>query len=480
LHLTDEQIDQLIFAQDTFAPDELEFVNSHLQTCTRCAELLEETKTLNSRILNGLKNNPGENDIECADRIQNNFVKKNKKLLASNNQSGLEIHNGHVRIYENSNKISLYNIWRFVVNNPAAASGLVLIAGLAIAFVFVTFKNYTKDTNPVTMDVKGFMLETFNQNGELLWKKNIDGVFRARIDSLTNWRYGHRRSLNLTDIDGDGKNELLLTGSSQFPGRFKSDSLYCFNYDGTLRWVTSPEDQKFNYAPKWKRTTWDVMEFFTIKTTHGPQIYIIAHVQSYGGTVISTLDPKSGKVTSSLYHSNYYASQIHFDMDGDGNDEIILGGTSSYDDAFVMILNSKPLKGVLPDFFSTGHKVKGNALYYILLPTSTLGKLLSTNPNHQVESLYRLDNNGFMALNNDINLEDEKRRPVIQFAFNGNLTVKYITYSPGYNLLYEQNYEKGLVKEKLESATQKLKDSIKYWDGDNFVFYPAKNKNCDN
>lgn len=475
MHIQPQILEKYFLAPELFNESEKDTIDAHLANCILCEKLFNTYKQINENIEEEIEYSPNDIDLEIAKRLYNekNDI-NNSNLLVSNNS--VQIFGGKAKIVERPNLFSLSGIVYVFKYYPLQSAGMTLITALAVAFLVFTVNNLRKDKNPVTLKFENSILSTYNIEGELLWKKNVDGIPNYNLDSLANWNYSDKRHINILDIDGDGKNEILLTGRYENKGLFRTDSLYCINNDSSIRWIISPENQKFNYAPSWKRTHWEVTEFFTIKTNNGPKLFVYAHVASFGGTVISEINPKNGNIVSSIYHSGYSTAQYHCDIDGDGNEEIIMGGTSSFDRPFILVLSSNHLMGALPDYYTKEKHIKGNALYYILLPVSELGKLLANNSGSNVRNLYKFNNNGIAVLVKDV-AWSSKEEITLQYTFDSTLTCKTVTAGTSYGIYYDKYYKQGLIKSKLDAEYfNSLKDSILYWDGDNFVPTPCKNK----
>lgn len=475
LHISNEILEKLAVDENLLPSSVVDVARAHLSACKKCAEVYHFYFEINSSIENEIKSEALPIDTDVAKRLLNKQKKsETPRLLVSNNS--IQIFDGRTEIVKRPNLNSITGIIYLFKNFPAQSSGFALVAIFAIGFIILSIKSSIKDLNPVTLKVEQSVLHTYNLDGELLWKKNIDGVPQYGIDSLTRWVEAQKRFINLTDIDNDGKNELLISGKYEDKGLIRTDSLYCFNYDGTKRWTISPEDKKLDYAPSWKRTYWQIEEFFTVKTKLGTKLFVYAHVASFGGTVISEVDPANGKILSSLYHSGYSSAQYHFDLDNDGNDEIIFGGTSSFNRPFFLVLKTDYLMGVMPDYYTKQNYIKGNAVYYVLLPVSDLGKLLSTTVGSNVASIYRFNQTGIALLTNDVSWS-EKERITIQYTFDSLFVCKTITGGTSYKVYYEQYFKSGKLKKALNSQyLESLRDSILYWNGDEFVTTPQKNK----
>ena len=483
LHIEENKIEQFVLEPDVFNDTEKSEILAHINNCSSCKEIYDTYNNIYADLAAGI-NRPGtSNDEEIARRIYQRLSNSEERKLLSEKAATVQVYDGKTAIVERPKLFSLSNIYYFIKTYPAPAFGLLAITALALAFIIGQAKRTFKDENPVFCKMENYILTAYNNSGEILWKKDVYGIPNERIDSLINWMYGDKRYINLLDIDGNGKNEVLISGRRGLNGIFKPDSLYCFNSDGSIRWIIGVENQKFNYAPNWKRTKWIIRDFFTAKTKHGNKLFLVANDDTYGTALVSSVNPKTGEITSTIYHSGWFSSQIHFDIDGDGEDEIVLGGTSSYQKPFIMILKTNnKLIGVMPDFYNTQKRyIKGNAEYYVLFRVSNLGKAVSVSGSYDIQELKRYTANGIMVSTQEVVSDNSNYKGLsLQYVLNNQMVVQYITPHVSFIKLYPELLKKHVVKEPLDSNYWKaMKDSVLYWDGDRFVNYPTKNKYWD-
>jgi len=448
LHIEESNLELFAYQPERFGEEETKDILYHIEYCCLCKDIYSVYKSIHNGMEEYACSKPDENDRDIAERITGKFRKRQNLKLLKSEKSIVQIYEGKADLITEPKFFSIEYIIYYIKNYPVQARITTLSMIFALFLIIVLFRTNSKDMNPVTLQNRNSILEAYNMEGELIWKKNIKGIPSYGIDSLTKFSAYEKKFISILDIDGDGKNEVLMCGNDH-SGLYRSDSLYCLNNNGTLRWVASPEDPKYNYAPKWKRTNWMIMEFFTINTKEGIKLFVIAHVESYGGAILSTLNPEDGSVTSSLYHSGYFTSQTHYDMDRDGNDEIFLGGTSSFDKPFLMVLKSYNLMGVMPDYFSKSKLIPGNAMYYILLPLSGLYPFSETPLTPNVERSYKYNEDGILVLTTDY-IDNAKSIAYLQFAFNSKMECEYVTSGSSYNILYDKYFKKGLLTKSLD------------------------------
>ncbi|MDH7605311.1 MAG: hypothetical protein QHH13_10450 [Melioribacter sp.] len=473
-HIEESTLELFAYNPEKFLDNEKDKIIQHLKICKYCEELYKIFTAIHSEINKNIDIDPDGSDILLAEKIANNFS-TNEKLLHIPKVNSIVVHDAKFEIIEKPQKFSLDYIRYFIKSNPIKSIGFSFsLALLIITFITLFQSTYSlKSKNPVTLSVYNFILKAYNKNGDLLWKMNVDGLPRWSIDSLT---MENNKYLYLYDIDNDNKNELLLTGFRLRTGLYKNDTLYCFNYDGTLRWKISPENNKYNYAPQWKRTEWRISNFFVANRNKQNILYIIANDNYFGSCVISTINPITGEVTSSLYHSGHLSAAAHFDIDNDGDEEIFLGGVSSYYKPCLIVVDTDKLMGVMPDFYSSGHKVPGNAYYYILLPVTDVAKNFSVTKSIGVTAIEKFGKNGVLVFVNEYSINTNVYA-ALEYVFDNNFVVQYITATPTYLKLFEQIKNKKITSVNIVSDFLKpYKDSLQYWDGNEFVYNPVPNK----
>ncbi|MFA7287995.1 MAG: hypothetical protein WC055_03855 [Melioribacteraceae bacterium] len=476
MHIDDNILEKLVLMNEEFSNDEKKEIFIHLEECALCREAYETYKKLYFEINDEIDKSPTENDIELADRIKRIIKGNQKQKLLFGNESAVRIYEGRAEITRKPKLFTLPNIYFFVKNYPLISFGFSIVASLAIAFLVTTYKSSIKDMNPVSLDNKNGVLQAFNSEGEMIWSKPTGSKSgNEDIDSLMRWHgFVQGKYVSLLDIDDDGKKEVLMTRFGE-SDTFVDGYLYCFNNDGTQRWVASPEDSKFNYAPKWTRTSWRFDDFFTVKTKSGIRLFVIAHVRAFAGAVVSSLDPETGEITSSIYHSGNFSCKSCFDVDKDGEDEIIIGGTSSYDKPVIVILKSDLLMGEMPSLKNSKPEIKGNSLYYIVLPISKMEELVKYPSPPNVALIMKTNDDGFSVLANErfITYNNTMQLP---YVFDKSFKCLDVSMGNSYGYAYDDYLKDGTFKIPFKEYKKELIDSVKYWDGDKLVDYPTKNK----
>jgi len=491
MHIEENKIAVLVFSPDMLDESEKDSMFAHINECGLCKEIFDATKNIYDDVITKTEDPATANDKEFAAKIYTNIKgEKNKSLTLKEKllplsgsvvgDSAVEIYNGKTQIVEIRKTFSLQNIFYYVKRHPVVSGGFALVGALAFAFVIMTYKGAIKNNNPVYADIKEGILKIYNSDGELLWKKTVGNIPDTKLDEpITEKNRFNKRYLSLLDIDNDNKNEVLISGATN-DGLFTIDSLYCFESNGKLRWTTSAGKFTDFGTERWQHGRWHITDFFTVYSNGRNNLIVIANDAVYAPLIISKVDPGNGNVVSSYYHCgwNFEARAQKLDVNGDGNEEIIIGLTNNaYRKAALLVLSSDRLEGMSPantDFYPS--YLKGKELYYILFPITNLGQKFARAYSFIVSDLYK-SSKGITALTRECPGDPDLKECRIIYSFDNSLNVLNAIGSAEFNRNYDELYKKGAFTETKDSNYfQNLVDSVKYWDGDKFVSYHTMNK----
>jgi hypothetical protein len=480
-HILDEIIEKYILYPESFDKEEKTEILDHLNDCAICSNVYEKLLSIYNAYPDFNNITSDHNDELVANRIF--FNKQHPKLqlpVPKIVKSEIKFLDFLLKPIKSNNYIS--TIRKFIKAYPISSLSIsIFIFVLLFYSTSLIFKKFTVDNKPYSIIKENFLLKVYNKNGDFLWKLNIYGFPDLPLDSLLTFDWKRRKLINFEDIDNDGYKELLITGFSDNPNNdFVNDTLYCFNFDGTLRWKTPPESKEFNYTPDWRKTKWQIAEFFHVKTKNGEKVFVYANDAIYAGTIFSLIDPKEGKITSSLYIAGHTLKVLKIDLDKDGFDEIITGGYSTYFLPRIAVLNTEKFYGVSPDYYTENLNLpKANLPYFILLPITEFARNNSNLKHLAVIDVKKNQTfNGFSVITREYAPENSDY-PIgnLVFAFDSNMICKHISPTTFYNENYNIFYKQGLVSKPLDkNYLEELKNEILYWDGDKFVNSPVKNK----
>lgn len=174
------------------------------------------------------------------------------------------------------------------------------------------------------------------------------------------WKvYEEKEGLNKfihADVDQDGRGEAIYFNCPERLGT-RTCRIECLNEDRTLLWqfafgkkLTFKEGRRIPidrmYVAKW---------MWWVRTPESVFVLAMARHHRWFPTQVVLLEPSSGRLVSQYWHPGYIYSVAFFDTDGDGENELLLGGTNNPFEGF-----GHPSLAILDLPFGQSRDVPGN------------------------------------------------------------------------------------------------------------------------
>lgn len=268
-----------------------------------------------------------------------------------------------------------------------------------IMTVFAAYFHFADtDNNPVIFKGNNNILFAYNINEKLLWEPELPFNAETVLSPHMN-----KKLYSVGDIDGDKKNEIILSPNTQDDVTDLCGMVICINYNGKILWSWNEH----------KDVTFGTVTF----SNNFYNKYIIIHDFNKDGiaeilccfthriwypTKIIQFD-KTGNILNTFYHSGHLDPRLIIDIDKDGIDEFITGGTNNEYNSPVMMVFKWP-------HFS-GHAPQTNSGYiyrdtdfdyrppwlYLLFPNSL--NFLNSNDRGTVSNIFLLPDNSLYVSN---------------------------------------------------------------------------------
>jgi DNA-binding winged helix-turn-helix (wHTH) protein len=210
-------------------------------------------------------------------------------------------------------------IWK----RPAAVAVAIVLIGLA---VLLSARHVSHTQEPSRVAVNGRVLAMLDQEGGAIWHFELPSRNPPPLPDPADFERPHPV---IADLD-DGKKELLYVVHDDDAGA-AADTVYCFGPTGKVRWThqIGRELQSISTArvyPKHYSLTW--IGVLHRATPAGGKILVGGH---RGGSSMFCIEllTSQGKVVGEYYHPGWLWAIGLMDLDGDGSDEIILGGVNN-------------------------------------------------------------------------------------------------------------------------------------------------------
>ena len=256
-----------------------------------------------------------------------------------------------------------------------------------------TLSDQGADRQPARWVVVGDLFHVFNAAGEPLW------TYRPGPALTTSLYTGHTDPARLplpdlslristavpippvfmSDVDGDGRREVLLIAHAQDP--VERSALHCLDSDGAVRWTFRPQDPLAfggeDYGPP-ARLPWVIAS----EDGHGASsIWVSGEHNTWFPTRVYRLDP-SGKVLG-RYGSNGRINKIRFMIAG-GRQFVLLGGVNNErKNAAVAAFDVARFGGAAPaetPKYRCDNCTPGQPDHYLLFPQTDLSRLMGGMP----------------------------------------------------------------------------------------------------
>jgi hypothetical protein len=348
-----------------------------------------------------------------------------------------------------------------------ALAGLLLAANLifrspAVTNVNPAFVRYNENTNAA---------EILDRNYKYLWQ--IPTRFVAALQ-LIGGRQGELKTV-VRDIDGDGWNEVVTT--LWHPGTIPdgdNSSMRVYEHNGSIRLSKSFEGH-VSYLNRKYEDNWSVCFCAVAGDTMQAKNLYVTWNSGRSPEVLTRL-AADGAELGQYWHFGNINGMYPLENGESFSRGLLLVGIDDAEDSldtsvpFAAVLDPSKLNGVGKSSGSGGFNMAESRAedLYIRFPSSPLAKALSQNSYASYAS-----RNG----NGTLSVWVASGRPVTdgkidqyEYIFAPDMHLLQVKSTSMTDLLYLRKAKEGLVKGRIDAAyLAKLKDGVRYWDGEKWV-----------
>jgi hypothetical protein len=362
--------------------------------------------------------------------------------------------------------VGLSRLKRFVYARPvtSAVGGVGLLAAcLAGLLMFNNNRNINNNPSFVTVNDQNKLTTVYNKNQQLLWQVPLSnqfvdvnlGIFPALV----------------SDLDGDGKNEVVVSGISNENTGERMTSLTVYNYDQSLRFEKS-FSERLRYGPysyDEKLITGFVLSIASGKANESNILVNCRFTRSPNSIVI--IDRK-GDVVGEYWHYGYFFAGYLSKIEGiDHKVMILLGLNDASDtiaidndnDAIIAVVDPLKIHGRSESSATRGFGMERSAaeLYYIKLPVSDMVRALETTtyPFSMVS-----ESDSIIACG--LGANRDHRLPVFHFLFNRRMEPVAVKSVDGNKEVFDSLKKQKKISSVLnQQYLDDMKKRIQYWNG---------------
>jgi hypothetical protein len=271
-----------------------------------------------------------------------------------------------------------------------AVCAVIPIGALLIWTIFSSARNpLTGMVASASPDVIAARVENGNQlvvsgaDGKVLWSREFP-------QKILCGRLGGRKP-QVADLGGASAKAIVIGFANDGKFKFESpDKVICLDGAGSLQWEFIPGAKLtwdgFSYPEAFR--LWD----YTVGSmAHGKKFFVVvANHEMYSPSQVAILD-EHGKSVGEYWHTGWIFEELLTDLDGDGNDEIILGGQNDlYTKPFLAVIKYNIPRSIspVPKGFAPGFPA-GKEIAYYLIPRTDAAEVLARKS--RVYEIKRLD-----------------------------------------------------------------------------------------
>lgn len=449
-HIDEVSLERFVL-EDATLGEHREAIEFHLQSCEGCSERVREMKEYYG-------------EVRALVRTQQ------QALITTEKIAPLSLYDStHVSEYVS---VPRWNpIARFLIRYPVAASfGFVGLCALLL--ILVLRSPVHKDANPEYAEAKEGFLIVFNKTGEELFRKQFYLEYDFKMIKPTSQSeapYSQEHYFTVADVDGDGKNEVLLQ-MGWVKERPEQNSILCFNADGSERW-------RFQFrrtVPIQSESVTDdfMCDYFSVKDFDGDgkmDIVALFRHSTYSPSAIVRLDASNGTLRGEYWHAGWLYRIGEFSMPNSAITMIVAGGINNgLRLADVLVLDPRNLSGQTPT--SKGYTIptvgRGSQEQYITFPRN--------GPEQLKTQLYNETRNLRVANDNIVAFVAEhfegKLYVVATVQFDNNMNILAVTPHDDFRAYITELRKNGAtsVKDPADYLSG-FRSGIRYWNGQSFV-----------
>ncbi len=343
-------------------------------------------------------------------------------------------------------------------------AAILLLVGFAVASWF-----FSRDLNPVRVEVNHNVLTAINSHNKQLWTHEIlPAQYMKEYEANLNERL---IKTVISDINNDGLNEILyspITLANDYASR-----LNCLDSHGSVSWVSDLGD-----SVRFGETVYNrPFEINTLIVTRGqdesPLIVAIFNHYPWFPSKIALIS-KEGKILGTYYHGGSLDNAEMMDVSGDGVEDLVFCGTNNESrDGILGALNLSNISGHSPqqiDHYRYMGSAEANHIFYLRFPKGDWIDLEHKSKNFAIHHIEKAGDRNF-----NVTVLNKKMNYNAIYQFDTNMNYHGASFGDSMLDTYLTLHNRGLYQDYTREFVREKLDAIKSWDGVKWVdFIPTE------
>lgn len=432
-------------------------IERHLAECSGCRDLYGEIKEYYERAAASIQEAPG--GIESAGEAIARRMERAPVPLEP-------AETGYLGWTPNA----LGRLYLSLRNHPAMAGTGALVLGAMAWALFSIVPRLVNDSNPAyaSLNPGSSKLEAYNRSNELLWSVPVTGIENARTTESRD----HLPSVVVTDMDGDGRNEVVTTLKSVAgSGTMEGAMLAVLGEDGKILWQDRAERtvqfRGVTYPSAWLQCGILVADF-----DGDDRKEIVCRAMTGRSPCVILRFGADGHVLGEYWHFGHLPKVAAFDFARSGKTRLLLAGCNDADGngdfGFIDItfINPGRLLGkteavTTPGF---GYPPFDAAWGCVRLPNTSLNTRYHSKPGVDAVVVDSSAHPPTVSVWWAASLPANKI--VLEYVFGGDLVLRELRSSDAtIRFLTELRQRGEISSHEVEDFLPALRAGVEYWDG---------------
>jgi hypothetical protein len=429
-------------------------IEAHLNRCDGCRQLVTQMGMFYGHA-ERLEGNEGNMSID--------------QMLAKRPDALLRRYRQERQVFAVPERSRLVRISDFMRSHPYISGGGALFGLALLSIAVVVLTSSIRDKNPsfVHVNAQQGMIEVYNQKKEKLWQLPGTNLQQSEDPHF----YQQSQRVGAVDLDGDGTREVLSCLQIASSVGQENDGFSILSADRTVRsFVRFERPIKYNgldYPSKLSP-----LAFVAGHSANGESDIFVAALNSRSPMILARLNSR-GEVIGEYWHFGHLPLVLITDIDGDGKEEIVLGGVDDTRDSnggrfpVVVILDPERIEGITESGATRGFgkQIATAEKYHIRFPISDLEAAI--NAPGSVTGMERLVFNGEPALSFWVKQRLNGEIAVaFEYIFSHRLQILQVRSSGPSEILRGRLVKEGKLTGVIDSIyLRNLKRQLMYWDG---------------